>query len=377
MFLSKKKSYTLTPTQELLLSLLRAQLWQRSVDDIVLPSSIEEWDTLMNLAYKQTVICFICAACLRHKDANFIPEEIRHEMQDVIEENKKIHKHHNEVLLELITFFEGHGLHPILLKGQGIAQMYPEPELRQCGDIDLYFCPEEYEHAKCSVMKIEGLYSHKKESYKHFEVEFNDIHVEIHRHTCNFPNPFVNNDFQKWTVQSLKMVSKISICEKIICIPSAIYNIVYVFSHMWHHFENGGISLRQLCDLVVMNKHYSSVVDYECLRVTLNRFSSFDYFLITKCLFEKYFMDNLNDYLQKDYSLLFKACMMMSIVFDTRFSEGFNKNCYNHIIVNKRITKILNLIKNFKRLYPICGNKLIWRYYKIIYNVVYRLIIKY
>ena len=68
--------FKMTTMQELLLALLRAQLWLKPVDDIVLPSAMDDWDELMDNAYKQTVVCFVSAACLRHKDVNNIPTDI-------------------------------------------------------------------------------------------------------------------------------------------------------------------------------------------------------------------------------------------------------------------------------------------------------------
>ena len=44
----------------------------------------------------------------------------------------------NITLQKIVQELRSEGIDPYVLKGQGIAQYYPNPDLRQCGDIDLY-----------------------------------------------------------------------------------------------------------------------------------------------------------------------------------------------------------------------------------------------
>jgi hypothetical protein len=44
----------------------------------------------------------------------------------------------NNALIAVVQELREYGIDPVLLKGQGIAKYYPVPELRQCGDIDIY-----------------------------------------------------------------------------------------------------------------------------------------------------------------------------------------------------------------------------------------------
>lgn len=355
----KKKEYKLTPIQELLLALLRAQLWLKPVDDIVLPSAMDDWDELMDNAYKQTVVCFVSAACLRHKDVNNIPTDIREEMQAVIEENKKIHAKHNQILIELISKFEDQGLHPILLKGQGIAQMYPEPELRQCGDIDLYFLPEEYEAAKSFILTFDTESMAQKETYKHFGSSYKDIDVELHRHTCNFPNPFVNKRFQKWTEEEMCNPSSIDIAGKKILIPAPVYDLISVFAHFWHHFENGDVSLRQLCDIEMMYDYWRKNADLSLLEVELKRFDLLRYWYISSYLWDKHlfsFVENRTRYAKRAY-------LILSIIFaDGGFKHEQITTKQNKSLVEKIIARYCRTFNWYIKYHSISGKQLFWRY---------------
>lgn len=51
---------------------------------------------------------------------------------------EQANKRLNQLLPELNTLYREAGLHPVLLKGQGIGTNYRTPLHRQCGDIDIY-----------------------------------------------------------------------------------------------------------------------------------------------------------------------------------------------------------------------------------------------
>ena len=247
----------ITPIQELMLALLRAQLWLMPVDDIQLPSSKEEYDELMDLAYRQTVVCFISAACLRHRDAETIPSEIRDEMYAVIEENKKIHELHNKTIVEVFTLFENSGIHPILLKGQGLAQLYPQPELRQCGDIDIYIGQADYEKA-CRIMDGYCGPSAKENAFYedqlHYHIFNGSITFEVHRKAVDAAKPYKDKEFNVLAYGWLQYekCDTILINDKMILVPNPQYNTLYVFDHLIKHIRCKGVNLRQFCDWMMV-----------------------------------------------------------------------------------------------------------------------------
>lgn len=370
---AKSKEYKLTPTQELLLALLRAQLWLKPVDDIVLPSTMEQWDDLLNLAYKQTVVCFIAVACLRHKEVESIPQDIREELEAVIEENKNIHEYHNEVLVELIMKFEEQGLHPVLLKGQGIAQMYPEPELRQCGDIDVYFCPEEYSLANTAITKFEesGI-KDNKDTYLHSTTSYKGIDVELHKRTCFFRNPFVNKIFQQWGIESIKttLSSKNVGYEIPICEPY--YGAISLFTHFWHHFENGNVSLRQLCDVMMFIKSFQNEINSQIFIAYLRRYSLLRMWEETCTLFVAYLglsssmVKNVKQRKQENSLLMLQIILCGNGFFSTQNNkcEKEYTNRFETIVssVKQRITNRITILNDVMRFYKLEGIQVLWRY---------------
>jgi len=310
---SKSKTYELTPIQELFFALLRAQLWLRPVDNIALPSTMQEWDELMDLGYRQTVICFISAACLRHKDVGKIPTEIREEMEAVLEENKKIHEHHNKTIVDVFTLLEDNGLHPILLKGQGLAQLYDsvEPDssfithhssladdgdehilhsslltlnsqnsvLRQCGDIDIFIGPADYEKA-CRIMDDYcGPEAKQNEFYEdqlHYHISNGGVTFEIHRKAADAAKTYRDKPFNSWAYEWLvpEKCESIIINDKKILVPRSQYNTLYVFDHLIKHIRCEGVNLRQFCDWMMVIYGNHAIVNSDILLFDLKKYSS-------------------------------------------------------------------------------------------------------
>ena len=262
-----------------MLALLRAQLWLKPVDDIILPSSKEMYDDLLDLAYRQTVVCFVSAACLRHKDVDKIPTEIREEMEAVIEENKKIHEYHNKIIVEVFTLLENNGLHPILLKGQGLAQLYPQPELRQCGDIDIYIGQADYEKA-CRIMDGYCGPMAKENSFYEDQLPYHIsngcVTFEIHRKAADAAVWWKDKVYNGWASQCLNIGNcKYTIINgKNILTPSNEYNIIFVFDHLLKHYVMEGVCLRQFCDWLMMSYDLRYDVDSQMLKCNLTKYSS-------------------------------------------------------------------------------------------------------
>ena len=99
---------------------------------------------------------------------------------------------------ELTSNLSAAGLHPTILKGQGIAQCYPETlqKLRQPGDIDVY--------VDCGLRKAlefaESLGQKNVEwDYKHLHLKlWDDTEVEMHYHVEVLLNLWKNSKLQKW-----------------------------------------------------------------------------------------------------------------------------------------------------------------------------------
>ena len=149
-----------------------------------------------------------------------------------------------------------------VVKGQTLAQLYPEPKSRSCGDIDFLCHPDDWEKA---VSFFRDAYEAKfkdTNSPKHIEFRSRGIQYEMHRSLVSLSNP---RHQQYWDTvvmdEILASDESIEICGvKVPILPPTI-NALYVFAHIFGHFISEGIGLRQFCDWALVLKHYKKEID--------------------------------------------------------------------------------------------------------------------
>ena len=168
---------------------------------------------------------------------------------------------------ELTSNLSAAGLHPTILKGQGIAQCYPETlqKLRQSGDIDVY--------VDCGLRKAlefaESLGQKNVEwDYKHLHLKlWDDTEVEMHYHVEVLLNLWKNRKLQKWfqkhqdAIQGSRFFDERS--DKVdykvqggdIVTPTAEFNVFYILLHIYRHFLYEGVGFRQVIDYYFVLKN--------------------------------------------------------------------------------------------------------------------------
>ena len=171
--------------------------------------------------------------------------------QQIRRQNMKV----NAVASKLFSMLREDGLKCCILKGQGNALMYPNPYSRTPGDIDVWI-----DASRERIME----YASKKFELgddirlQHLETSLDGVPVELHFFPCSMNNPIYHARLQKWFRRNANLQ-----CSHIvglpdgtgdIAIPTSTFNVVYQLTHLYHHFFDEGIGMRQIIDYyVVMN----------------------------------------------------------------------------------------------------------------------------
>lgn len=145
---------------------------------------------------------------------------------------------------ELASMFATAGFKTCILKGIGLAQLYPNPARRQCGDIDVWV-----EGDTKAVMKWMRPYYREDQIVWHHVVTnfFDDVSTEIHFHPSWLHNPFLNRRLQKWfEEEKSKQMNEHE--ETGMAFPSTSFNAIYSLVHTLHHLLEEGIGLRHMVD---------------------------------------------------------------------------------------------------------------------------------
>ena len=165
--------------------------------------------------------------------------------QQIRRQNMKV----NAVAGKLYSKFREDGLRCCILKGQGNALMYPNPYSRTPGDIDVWI-----DASRERIME----YTQKKFELgddirlQHLETSLDGVPVELHFFPCSMNNPIYHARLQKWFRRNadLQCSHIVSLPDGVgdIAIPTSSFNVVYQLTHLYHHFFDEGIGMRQIID---------------------------------------------------------------------------------------------------------------------------------
>lgn len=251
--------------EKVFFSAVRAAFWKTPVE---VPEGFSEWGQVMALAKIQTLTGLVGDVLMRTPEVReCLPAGLLAKLKMIPVQNLGSHNLLNSSLIKVVSTLREAGVESVLLKGQGIARYYPVPELRQCGDIDLYVGQENYARAYDALLPVVSGIDKKSalEVGKHFHAELGIVTVEVHRYVSQDSFRKQNEILQRYAYEGVTKDLKVFDFGGVpVNTPSDNFNVFFIFYHLWHHFMTGGIGLRQFCDwmMILHACHGSLSVDY-------------------------------------------------------------------------------------------------------------------
>lgn len=148
-------------------------------------------------------------------------------------------------------------IEPVLLKGFGLADLYPKPYLRSWGDADIWVGIKAY-HPACGALREafpEAIHHDEEyEELKHYGIVFPDSNaIELHRIAMDFPTRPEEAYWQMLEVEGMReAIAHGKRClEGLIPVPGGAFNTLFLFLHMWEHFCGTGMPLKQVLDIAL------------------------------------------------------------------------------------------------------------------------------
>ena len=215
-----------------------------------------DWRQLYNFASRQALLGF-CFDGIERLTKEFSEELKQNPMerdllmtwmgaaQQIHRQNMKV----NAVAAKLFSMLREDRMRCCVLKGQGNALMYPNAYSRNPGDIDVWI--------NASRERIMEYTRNKFElgddiSLQHLETSLDGVPVELHFFPCFMNNPIYHARLQKWFRRNanLQFSHIVSLPDGAgdIAIPTSSFNVVYQLTHLYHHFFDEGIGMRQIID---------------------------------------------------------------------------------------------------------------------------------
>lgn len=221
-----------------------------------------EWDTIdwnrfYAFAQQQAVMGVVFEGIERIKPN--IPRELLLHWLALSEQIKQRNITMNRRAVEVTKFFAEAGFRSCILKGQGNNLMYPNPYVRNSGDIDIWIDAKRKDIS--DFVKSRCPDAEDGEHHILFSI-FKDVMVEAHYTPCNSNVPKYNKLLQAFfrTHAEEQFTNQVRLpdTEGNVCVPTPEFNVVFQLSHIMSHFFVEGIGLRQFIDYYYVLRHTES-----------------------------------------------------------------------------------------------------------------------
>ena len=190
------------------------------------------------------------------KADSLLPDEALMQLKQACMQNMMMQQEMKGVLATAWDALSNGGVQPVLLKGFGLANLYPQPHLRQWGDIDIYVGADGYHTAADVLRKTfpdSPCFEEEEEYFKHWNINIGNTAIEAHRVSAVLVHPCDMRLWQRLERDAMAKAEDIDAEGMKLRIPEYRFNILFVFLHSWHHFtESGSATMKQLCDLALL-----------------------------------------------------------------------------------------------------------------------------
>lgn len=255
-----------------------------------------EWAELFQMAKKQALVGVTASAIERLPQEQRPPKSLMQQWAILTVQVEQQNQWLNAKCAEVTEFLQQEGFDTCILKGQGMAQRYPNPLRRQSGDIDVWVMEKQYRSDIDQVIKdIQQIFPHARFRYHHADIEaklqrneqgqlicLTEIKegekrdaIEIHFRPSYSLSPFRNFRMQRWFT-TYKKFQRTSLG---FFVPSHSFNAVYILSHIFRHLFDEGIGLRQILDYYYVIQACASLScrEKELINQTLRRMGLYSF----------------------------------------------------------------------------------------------------
>ena len=182
----------------------------------------------------------------------------------------------NKKLLLVTKFFDKKGYRSVILKGQANGLMFPHPEQRTPGDIDIWVEGKSEDIIKMVLSVCPNAHY----SIHHIKMPvFKDVSVEVHYCPIFLGNWFMDKKLQQYIKENSErqFSNKVAFGDREIGVLTDDFNVIYQLLHMFHHFFETRNSFKQFMDYYYLLKHVDGSCNQDEIRHLLAEFGVLKY----------------------------------------------------------------------------------------------------
>lgn len=259
--------------QQQFLELVRTGLFPDHNARIIPHGNSVDWEMFYRLAEEQSVMGLVAAGIDNLPASERPPKEVVLQFIGSAFQLEQRNKAMNTFVAKLMERLRAEDIYAILVKGQGIAQCYEKPLWRACGDVDLLLSESNYERAKellCPLAtEVETEYTHFKHQGMTIDGWVVELHGTLHSRLSKCVDRLID-EVQKDVFYGGNVRSWDNSGTQVF-LPSPDNDVIFVFTHILHHFFFEGIGLRQICDWCRLLWTYKDSLNHKLLESRIKK----------------------------------------------------------------------------------------------------------
>ncbi len=242
-------------TTDILFQLLQVADGRRSRLDEA-PTALQ-WERLFEQSKEQAIVGICADGIERLPEEQRPPRKLLLQWGFITARIEQRNTYLNGQTVRIFRKLNEDGFDACLLKGQGVAAYYPNPLRRQSGDIDVWAMPKgmfatgnmDFDRCRKAIVEYAHECSADAEICLHnivFPV-IRDIPMELHFLPFYFNSYFATRRIKKYLRrQAAHQFSNVTSLG--VPCPTDEFNMVFLLAHIFRHFLQEGIGLRQIMD---------------------------------------------------------------------------------------------------------------------------------
>lgn len=239
-------------------------------------------------AETQTVFSLVFA--YMQNDVKAISVEKYNELSERFYRNVILNTNNFQEHNELNDLMKSVGIPYVAIKGLASAYYYPDPSLRDMGDVDFLVYEKDFETAKQAVLSAGFEVDHGDDDDSiHIAFKREPVSIwEQHRAVNGVPGGLVGEVIKKELNRTIETAELVELDGSICRIPDKLHHGLIMILHMISHMTSEGIGLRHLCDWAVFANSIGNDEFTELFEAKLKRFGLWKFAQIMTAVSEKY-----------------------------------------------------------------------------------------
>jgi hypothetical protein len=234
------------------------------------PMTNWKWKKVYEISQSQSISCIVYDGLKQYINDGVLtlPDELMEKWHNSISSLEQNSENINDKISKIFSQLMQQQLRPILLKGQSLANIYPNHLHRKCSTIKIYFAYEPQAEKADKWARENG--KRIDDTEKHIlAYMYDNVRIENHRLMEKMMNRHLNKQFQRI------INGEIRCCDssytyindvKIETIPPTL-NLLIIITDIAHRIINEGIRLKRIVDLGLFLRKNGDKVDFVKLQL--------------------------------------------------------------------------------------------------------------